>query len=947
MRRILSSATAGYVLCIMAGWAAAQTLPTDPALVTGQLDNGLRYLVRQHANQPGRANVWLHIHSGSLNETDRQRGLAHYLEHMAFNGSENFPPGSVVPFFQSLGMTFGRDQNAFTSFEQTTYQLTLPHADPDSISKGLTYFADVLSRLLLLPEEIDAERQIIQEERISSLSGRQRTMYYVLERIAPGSIFGQRIVIGTEETINSVQQADFQDYYQHWYVASNATLMVVADTDPQAVVPLIEQHFGSARAVPRPIPQNVGVKPYSERFAIVASDPEIETEQVSITRLEPARPAITTVSQFRDDLVSTFGQRAFNRRVEDKAATGNTSYLSGSVSAGNQAGALYLAELRGRAKPSKWRTALRELAIELQRARLYGFSQREIDDIRKELISSARQEVETEATTPAAMLIRSMNTAVTDGEPIMSARQRLDLIEQLVPSITVEEVGKRFTAEFDPAVYAVTAILPASADVPTRSELLEVAAQALAVQPDREAAVARATQLMDSLPKAGEVRELAEHASAEVWSGWLSNNVRFHYRYLDTLKNVAMMRISLIGGELHETAENRGITNAATCAWARPATTRLSSADIRSLMTGKQVMVSGGSLGGRGGPGGGMGVGSANSISLMVFGSPQDFEAGMQLAHLLLTEPKLEDAAFTQFATDMRSALQQAAKNPEETGRRAMAGAPYPADVARTQPLTLEQLDRLDRDAAQAQLDWLIRTSPIEVAVVGDLPRERALELLAQYLGSLPARRPVEPGLYDDLRKLDRPVGPRMIDLAVESETQKAFVYLGFYGPDQTNVPDVRSMTLATRILSTRMIQEVREQEQLVYGISAALMPGATYPGFGTIASMSTTDPGKADRLLEKVTSMFGRMATEEVSEEELSVAKLQIDNTLRDRMREPAFWLGCLAQMTFDQTDLDDVMEAPAAYQAITAEQVRDAFARYYAPATSLAVRVLPVEKP
>lgn len=319
----------------------------------------------------------------------------------------------------------------------------------------------------------------------------------------------------------------------------------------------------------------------------------------------------------------------------------------------------------------------------------------------------------------------------------------------------------------------------------------------------------------------------------------------------------------------------------------------------------------------------------------------------MQLAHLLLTEPKLEDAAFTQFATDMRSALQQAAKNPEETGRRAMAGAPYPADVARTQPLTLEQLDRLDRDAAQAQLDWLIRTSPIEVAVVGDLPRERALELLAQYLGSLPARRPVEPGLYDDLRKLDRPVGPRMIDLAVESETQKAFVYLGFYGPDQTNVPDVRSMTLATRILSTRMIQEVREQEQLVYGISAALMPGATYPGFGTIASMSTTDPGKADRLLEKVTSMFGRMATEEVSEEELSVAKLQIDNTLRDRMREPAFWLGCLAQMTFDQTDLDDVMEAPAAYQAITAEQVRDAFARYYAPATSLAVRVLPVEKP
>ena len=151
---------------------------------------------------------------------------------MAFNGSENFPPGSVVPFFQSLGMTFGRDQNAFTSFEQTTYQLTLPHADAETI-QGDDYFADVLSRLSLLPAEIDAERQIIQEERIRSLSGQQRTMYYVLERIAPGSIFGQRITIGTEETINSVQQADFRDYYGKWYVPSNATLMVVADADPQ------------------------------------------------------------------------------------------------------------------------------------------------------------------------------------------------------------------------------------------------------------------------------------------------------------------------------------------------------------------------------------------------------------------------------------------------------------------------------------------------------------------------------------------------------------------------------------------------------------------------------------------------------------------------------------------------------------------------------------------
>src|SRR5204862_7714196 len=170
-----------------------------PSLVTGQLDNGLKYIVRKHSIPPGRAAIWVHMHTGALNETDRQRGIAHYTEHMAFNGSENFAPGTLVPFFQSLGMTFGRDQNAFTNFDQTTFQLTLPSADPDTLGKGMTFFADVVARLSLLPKEIDDERQIILEERRRGLSGRQRTGDYIRERIAPGSVYAFRSPIGTEE----------------------------------------------------------------------------------------------------------------------------------------------------------------------------------------------------------------------------------------------------------------------------------------------------------------------------------------------------------------------------------------------------------------------------------------------------------------------------------------------------------------------------------------------------------------------------------------------------------------------------------------------------------------------------------------------------------------------------------------------------------------------------
>ncbi|HRK29834.1 MAG TPA: insulinase family protein, partial [Tepidisphaeraceae bacterium] len=129
-------------------------LPTDPALVSGKLDNGLKYIVRKHANPQGRAVMWIHFDTGSLNETEQQRGIAHYLEHMAFNGSDNYPPGSLIPFFQSLGMQFGRDQNAFTGFDQTVYQLSLPNTEETTLDKGLTFFADVAGRLTLSPGEI-------------------------------------------------------------------------------------------------------------------------------------------------------------------------------------------------------------------------------------------------------------------------------------------------------------------------------------------------------------------------------------------------------------------------------------------------------------------------------------------------------------------------------------------------------------------------------------------------------------------------------------------------------------------------------------------------------------------------------------------------------------------------------------------------------------------------
>lgn len=919
-------------------------LPIDPALVTGELENGLKYVVRKHSNPEGRAVIWVHMATGSLNETDRQRGIAHYTEHMAFNGSEHFPPGTLVPFFQSLGMTFGRDQNAFTNMNQTTYQLSLPDVKEETLGKGLTFFSDVVSKLSLTPAEIDAERQIILEERRRGLSARQRTGDVVAKRIAPGSLFGERLTIGLEETIKNVNQQDFKDYYGKWYAASNATVIVVADTDPAAVVNVIKAKFADLPKRPRPAPQPVNVTAYDKSFAIVATDPELRSEEIRISRLEPARPPTTMTWQYRSDLVLRLGEGAFNRRLSDKAAAGNTAYVSTRVSAGNESNALFEAGMTTRASNGKWREALEQSALELQRARAFGFTTREIDDGRKEMLSGAERAVETEATLPAGAIIGGINNAVATGEPVMSPKQRLDLLKELLPTIKVEEINKRFAMEFEPKAVAFTAVMPTGAGVPTEAELLDLGTKALAATPTQETEAVHATALITDLPKGGTIAASAEHAGSKVVSGWLGNNAAFHYRFMDQNKNQASIHISLIGGELLETADNRGITSAAQLAWSRAATKHLSSTDIRELMTGKKVNVRGGGFGGggRGGRGGGAG-GGGDSISLTISGSPEELETGFQLAYLLLTEPKIEEASFKQFQTTMREMLGEMNRNAQGVGQRAVAGVLYPDSEVRTRPPTPEQIDRLTLAAAQTWLEKLVKESPIEITIVGDLPQERAMELTTKYLGSLAAREKVTPKAFAELRKIARPKGPRTVEKEVETSTPNAFVYSGFYGVDEGDRDSVRALGMASRVLSTRMVKEVREEGQLVYSIGASSRAATTYPGFGVFSASAPTDPAKVSALVEKLTSMYEAFAKGGPTEDEMVVAKKQMANTLEEEMRTPAYWAGRLDKMTFRGGSLDDIMNTPAAYQAITAKQVQDTFARLYSKENAILVVVKP----
>jgi zinc protease len=898
---------------------ADEKLPTDPALVTGTLPNGLAYIIRPHKNPEGRVGIWLHVASGSLNETEAQRGLAHYLEHMAFNGTANFPPGSVVPFFQSLGMAFGRDQNAFTGFDQTTYTLTLPGGGRELVEKGMLYMADIATRMSLEPAEIDSERQVILEEKRARASARQRVQDQFYERLAPESTLGRRLPIGIEQTIKSVTRPDFQDYYSRWYVPSNMTLIVVGDTDPAMVADVIAQQFGGGPTVPKPAPRDAGVKPTTGPRAIVVTDPELTRAEVSIVRLEPPRGPVTTVGRERRELVGRIGTWTFDRRTSAEIAAGRASFLEAAASTQEWPGTMRMISLEASGLPGTWRTMLKDLGIALQRARLHGFTEREVQDARVALLADAEEGVRREATRPAREVLRQLNGDVTRGSRPMSAAQRLALLQLLLPGITAREVSDAFAAAFDPSRAMFIAEVPASDEVPREAQFVALGRAAVAVKPGKPVDVARAATLLAAVPRGGAVAESLPHPASGVTSMWLDNGVRVHHRHMDQRKNEASIAITLAGGPIQETVVNRGITEAALRAWDRPATSRLSSTQIRDLMTGAKVRVRGAATG--------------DTVTLTVSGDVAELERGLQLAYLLLTDPLIEQPALEQSRDAEVQRITQRKSQPMQVLVDTSAAVIYPPAEVRARPLTVEQVRAITRPAAQAWLRRLITEAPIEVAVVGDVDRDTATRLAAKYLGALPARPRISDKTLADLRAIPRPQGPISVAESIAVLTPQAAVLAGFFGADLRDVRDTRLLNVASRVLTTRMTKSIREERQLVYSIGASSEPAVVYPGFGLFAAIAPTDPGKAPALATAIEEMFADFAKDGPTPDELAVARKQMANFLDETLKTPNFWLNRLSTLDYRALGLDDLLDAPAQYQRFTAREIQEAFARYDRP--------------
>jgi len=908
-------------------------LPVDPNIKMGMLPNQMKYWIRAHKTPPDKIGMWMHISSGSINEADNQRGLAHYLEHLAFNGSDNYAPGTLIKFFESIGLRFGQHQNAFTSFDQTTYIISLPNTKGETVGKGLQCLADFAFRMSLLPEEIDKERGVILEEMRSRKGAQQRIIDKLLPLLAPGSRLAERMPIGKEEIIKTAQKTVFAEYYSKWYRPDNATLIVVGDIEStEAVEKLIAENFGGWKTAANPAKdEDPGLQPYTTARAAVITDPELTEADVSTARIT-ALKQIDNVGDYRQRMVESIGNWIMNRRYSEMVEKGKAPFQNADVSVSPFLNVSTYISGSATGKPDQWESMLLALLTEIKRAREFGFNEQELEDAKKSTLSSAEQAARTEATWDAHAFLSRMNNAVAEGRKPMSEAQRLELLKALIPGVSLAEVAETFKKNFGDEKRLLLVTMPEKAGlkVPTEKEILDVAAKAEAATVEAVAKKERPKSLLEKDPESGKIEKQEEEADLKIVSATLKNGVKVHVRHMDFKKDQVYASITVGGGKIRETSGNRGLSDAAGLALSQIATKKLNSTTIREMMTGINISVGGSA--------------SEDALSISVSGSPKDLEEGLRLAHLLFSEGTIEDAALKLWKETMAQELEKQ-KTSVEAKLMERASSLLTNDDPRSRTITPEQLKLISLENAQGWLEGILKSGPIEAAIVGDIDRDKALALAQKYLGSLPPREQKDSDLLN-LRKMKIGKGPFESTVEVETITPRAVVLSGWRGADWKDTKDRRVLQIAAQILTARLRDEIREKRSLTYSISCMAQPARVYEGTGMFCAYFTADPDKAAEAMKVTRDVMEKFAADGPSDEEMETVRKQFKNSLETTLKEPSYWVGVLADLNYRGTKLSDVKEVQEKMLTYTKDDVKSVLKKYVTEEHRLQVIALPKKK-
>jgi zinc protease len=904
-----------------------RVIPLDPAVRTGRLENGLSFFIRANARPEKRAELRLVVNAGSILEDSTQRGLAHVVEHMAFNGTAHFQKQALVDYLESIGMRFGADLNAYTGFDETMYLLTVPTDTGTALERGIQILEDWAHEVTFDPVEIDKERGVVTEEWRLGQGAGARLRDQVFPVLFRGSRYADRLPIGTPESLRSFHRDELVRFYKDWYRPDLMAVVAVGDFDAAEVERLIRQQFSSVRgpANPRQRP-SWPIEDHDETLVVVATDPEATSTSVNVYyKHDPKENA--TYGAYRQSLLANLYSGILNSRLSELARNADPPFVNAGAGDGSLVRTQSAFSIGAGVRDGQVLRGLDAVLTEASRVSRFGFTASELEREKRDLLRYYETNYAERDKTESSQLADEYARHFLENEAVPGIAVEFDLAKTYLPGITLDEVNA-LSAEWltdRNRVVVVQAPRKEGVAVPTRQEILGVFGQVEQKSITAYEDVVAATELVASPPQPGQVTSERTFASAGVTEWRLSNGVRVLLKPTDFKDDEVLMSAVSPGGlSLVPDADYVSGQFASTLV-------QLSGygdfdiTQLQKFLAGKAVSIQP-SLDDR-------------TEGLSGGASPKDLETLLQLTWLAFSAPREDSVAFRSVMTRFRGILENQQASPDKAFSDTLT-VTMAQHHPRAVPVTLATLDRIDRDRAfDIFRDRFADASDFTFVFAGNIDLATMRPLVERWLASLPATRRTETWRDTGIRP---PTGvvTKVVRKGIEPKSQTAIV---FSGPFEYSRENVQALTTLTDVLEIRLRDVLREELGGTYGVqigqSATRDPWSQY----SVTISFGAAPERLDSLASVVFEEIERVKANGPDAATLQKVKETQRREHETSLRRNGYWVSRLVSATLQGIEPDQLADVPALIDGVTSGSVADAAKRWLLADRYVRVSLMP----
>jgi zinc protease len=908
----------------------SQTVPADPLITIGTLPNGLRYYIRANAQPQARAELRLVVNAGSVLEDDDQRGLAHFVEHMSFNGTLHFPQQTVAGFMQSLGMRFGAHVNAHTSFDETVYEMQVPTDNPVVMDQSLLILEDWAHNVSFDPQAIDKERGIVLEEWRLGLGANERIQDAQLPILLSGSRYAERLPIGKPDIIRNVSHDRLKQFYADWYRPDLMAVIAVGDFDKAAIEAQIKSHFSAipAASSPKPRPAYAVPDQPGTRYSVI-TDPETTVTHLGVYGKMAAREQ-ATVGAYRQQKVEALFGAMLSARLDEIAEQPNAPFLKAGTGRRLLVRAEETTTLDALVAEGGVERGLSALFTEIDRVARFGFTATELNRERLNLQRGLQNAVVEKDKSPSRPLAEEFVRNFIHGEPIPGIVNEFALNQRFLPQITLAEVNT-LAKEWLPDRNRLVVVSAPGKDrgaLPSEATLVGVIAAASGGPLTAYVDTVSSQPLLAQLPSPGSIAATTANEALGLTEWRLSNGVRVVLKPTAFKQDEILFRAASPGGTSLASDEELVAAQTAGEVVAAGGIGHLGSTDLNKLLAGTNV---------------GVGANIGETEERLAGGaSGKDLETMFQLIYLRFTAPRADPAAFRVLTQQTKVALAHQDDLPESAFTQALNAA-LSQNHPRAQPMTAARVDEMNLDKSLAFYKARFAdASNFTFVFVGSFNLAAIRPLVERYLASLPASHAHEAAKDVGVHP---PAGvvKQQVRRGLDPKSEVSIVYTGAFQNDERHRVILRAMaaTLGGNLHST-----LREELGGTYGVSVEpSFTGRPTQEYRLTISFGC-DPTRTESLVRTAFQVIGQFRRAGPGYEQVAAERTALTRDFETNSQRNEYLVERLLFKYESGEDVKEVFDMRPFFDELTAPVIREAAQMYLNPTRYVEVTLLPEAK-